>query len=100
MLAAWWNPWDWSKHTLDVLVALGTTFAVMVALGIALVTSVFRRRHRPSVGLTHDPDSDRTVEAWSHRLAGMGDRAAFVRLGVSNAPGRHAAEDVRSSSSP
>jgi hypothetical protein len=95
MFALWWNPWDWSKHTLDVLVALGTTGAVIVALGVALLTSLFRRWHRPTVGLSHDPDADRTVEMWVHRLACMGDLAAFVRLGVSNGAGRHAAEDVQ-----
>jgi hypothetical protein len=92
---ATWNPWSWSKHTLDVLIALGTTGAVIVALGIAVFTSFFRRLHRPALSLSHDPDSDRTVEMWVHRLATMGSRAAFVRLGVSNARGRHAAEDVQ-----
>ena len=93
-MIASWNPWDWSKHTLDVLIALGTTGAVIVAVGIAVITSLFRRRRRPSLTLSHDPDSDRTVEMWVHRLATMGSRAALSAC-VSDAPGKHAAEDVQ-----
>ena len=57
--------------------ALGATGAVIVALGIAVITSFFRQ-------LTNQLSCSRTipfrpdVEVWIHRFATIGSRAAFV----------------------
>jgi hypothetical protein len=85
------GPWDnWSQHTIDLLIAFGTFAAAAVAVGIAVVTSLLRRRRRPSVRLSHDAEADRKVET-----TGSGTPSMYVRLGISNEPGKHAAEDVQ-----
>jgi hypothetical protein len=89
MLGVWYNPNRWSQHTLDLLIVLGTVGAVVLALILALTAWVGRRRRRPKLRLSHDPRVDRTEEAW-----GNGHHAAFVRLAVTNARGRHAAEET------
>jgi hypothetical protein len=89
MLGAAW-PSDWSQHTLDLLVALGTISAAVVAVGIALGSYLSGRLHRPSLALSHDAESDRKIES-----LGDDELATFVRLAVSNERGKHAAEDVQ-----
>jgi hypothetical protein len=92
------NPWEWSNHTLDVLIALGTTGAVIVALGISvgggLVRSFRDWRRRPLLTLTHDPKTHvrREMIKWRGKPKSIG--AGYVRLAVTNPPGRRAAEDV------
>jgi hypothetical protein len=73
----------------DILTALGTVGAVIVALFLGWWGWRRQRRHRPELTLSHDPRVDRTEEAW-----GNGHQAAFVRLAVTNAPGKHAAEET------
>jgi len=89
MLGLTW-PWDWSQHTIDLLIAFGTIAAAVVAVVVALAAYLRGRLHRPSLTLSHDAESDRNIEA-----VGNNNPSTFVRLGVSNERGKHAAEDVQ-----
>src|SRR5687768_15493534 len=94
----WWNPWDWSQHTLDVLTALGTTGAVLAVLVLALLSGTWRAyrrwRRRPVLKLAFD----RSMHLNPEGIALDGDdtvsRAAYVRLAVTNEDGRAAAHGV------
>ena len=91
------NPWSWSEHTLRVLTALGTTAAVIALVVLETAKGSVRSyrewRRRPVLTLTHDPDVDLTREvAGSPRERTT--PAAYVRLGVENQRGRHAARAV------
>lgn len=87
------DPWDWTPHTLDVLIALGTTGAVFVALAIALGRGFREWRHRPELVLLHDPDTDVRIEL-AEPMPGSTLPIPYMRLGVYNRRGRRAAEDV------
>jgi hypothetical protein len=102
----WAKPTEWSQHTLDVLTAVGTVGAVIVALllaaGTGLARSVRERRCRPRLSLAHDPSMDVSLEKVRVRVAQKGlippveeqYPALYLRLAVSNAVGRQAAEGV------
>jgi hypothetical protein len=66
------SPLDWSDHTLDVLTALGTAGAVVVAVSVALLGWIIRavreRRRAPQLAVTYDwqtsdDDVERSAEA-------------------------------------
>lgn len=96
----WAKPWEWSEHTLTVLTALGTVGAVIVALVLALARWVFETGNRPKLTFTHDPANDVSREDvampvfFGTQRATTNTPAAFLRLGVSNQSGRHAASGV------
>lgn len=93
------DPWLWSDHTLTVLVALGTVGAVIVAvLGSAIrrtLLAIRSRRTRPVLTLSFDEKADLQLEAvTTGGLATPLFPALYVRLRVSNAIRRRAAEGV------
>jgi len=92
------NPADWTKHTLDVLTAIGTVGAVIVALAIAVGGGAFRGirgwKRRPLPRLTFDPHADIRRETVTVRGKAQMVPSPWVRLGVYNPPDRRAAEDV------
>jgi hypothetical protein len=96
----WAQPWEWTEHTLRVLTALGTAGAVIVAVGLALTRWVFGIGKRPRLTLSHDPTTDVSQEQVGMPMLGVGREitintpAGYLRLGVSNRRGRHAASGV------
>jgi hypothetical protein len=101
----WFQPWEWTEHSLRVLTALGTAGAVIVAIVLALARWVFDAGNRPRLILTHDPTTDQAEETAGVPMFGfpgqtmttpatMNTPAAYLRLGVSNKRGRRAASGV------
>jgi hypothetical protein len=96
------SPWNWSKHTLDVLTAIGTVGAVVVALSLTLIRWTWRaataRRRRPRPCLLFDPATN--INSEKVPLDGSERRettllAAYVRLTVRNPPRSDAAQAVQ-----
>jgi hypothetical protein len=92
------NPWDWSPHTIDVVTAVGTAGAVIVAVGVTTLSSTWRAirawMKAPRLSLQHDPATDVAQDAVGEQGTITSSPALYVRLGVSNAPKRHAAQGV------
>lgn len=93
------NPWDWSDHTLDVMVVVGTVGAVLVAIFAGLLSRflawVGERRSRPSVTLKYDPEIDLAPEGVQFtQQFGKTYAAIYARLRAENASDGRAAEGV------
>jgi hypothetical protein len=96
----------WTHHTLEVLTAVGTVGAVIVAVFGALSRAVWRslreKRTRPVVRLDYEPETGLQEEALVTVISGPGGTvqslprpAAFARLRVINKIGHRAAEGVQ-----
>ena len=93
------NPWDWSGHTLDVMIVLGTVGAVVVAVLAGLLRRflawIGERRSRPSVTLKFDPETDLAPEGVQFtQQFGQTYDAIYARLRAENASDGRAAEQV------
>jgi hypothetical protein len=94
------NPWHWSSHTLEVLIAVGTVGAVIVAVlgGLLrrLLGWVYDLFARPRLKLVFDPKTDLAIETVRVVRDGSEERfpAAFMRLRISNSSGARAADGV------
>jgi hypothetical protein len=93
----WLDPGQWSDHDLGVLTALGTVGAVVVAVGAGALRSAVAARRQPSLSLSFEQRADTAIEDMALTFPDgttKQDRAAFIRLAVTNHRRRHAAEDV------
>jgi hypothetical protein len=93
------SPWGWSKHTLDVLTAIGTVGAVVVVLVVSLMGWTWRaftaRRRRPDLELLFDPLTNLNEEKVSLDGGKTLLPAAYVRLTVRNGLRSDAAQGVQ-----